>query len=804
MLRNYLLTAYRSLKNRTAVTGINVVGLAIGLAACLLISLWVRQELSYDTFHPESENIYRIALHAEMEDETMEAPITPGPLAPALKRDLPEVEATTRLDDQPETIVTLGDRQFVEDRSYEADSSFFDVFGGFELLRGTPETVLSAPDALVLTESTAQRYFGRTDVLGRTLDVDGTSRRVTGIVADVPEASHMHFDLLEPLQLTPQEEQTWLGNNMYTYVRLRDTHSPAAFEAKVDQITREYVGPQAAEVLGVPLREALQEVGMQYFPQRLTDIHLHSNLQYELEPNGSMAYVWTFSAIAFFILLIAGINFVNLATARATERAREVGMRKALGAQRKQLAGQFLGEAVLTTVAALAVAVGLAMLALPLFDQLAGTTLPFWETLLGPAGVGVVAAAILVGLLAGGYPALVLSGFAPATVLKSAGRRRSSASGGWLRQGLVVVQFVVSIALIAATLAVWNQFDYIQTKRLGLDTEQVVALDRGDQLGTQQAAFKRELRQLSGVQAVGASGTMFSPGSRGVSNFNLVPDDQPASQGRVTSAFDVDPGFADVMNIEMVAGRMFGAARATDTSAVVINRAAAEAFGWDDPTQHTLRTTGPQGQAYSVIGVTETFHYQSLRRQVRPLALFLDDAPSQILVRMSPEKPSKTLASIREAWGQFAPGTPVSYTFADTRFEQLHDRTQKTGQLFILFAGLAIAIACFGLFGLATYIAQQRTKEIGIRKALGATVSQIVRLLSGDFLRLVGIAFVIAAPLAYVGMQRWLSDFAYRADLGIGVFAAAGALVVTIAFVTVGSQAVRAATLDPTTALKDE
>jgi len=804
MLRNYLITAYRSLKNRTVVTGINVMGLAIGLAACLLISLWVRQELSYDIFHPDAESIYRIALHAEMQDETMEAPITPEPLAPALQRDLPEVVATTRLDDQPETIVTFGDRQFVEDRAYAADSSFFDVFGGFELRRGSRETALSSPDALVLTESTAERYFGRTDVLGRTLEVDGTSRRVTGIMADVPDASHVHLDLIEPLQPSAQAQMAWLGNNIYTYVRLRDAHSPAAFESKVDQISREYVGPQAAEVLGVPMSQWLQETGMRYYPQRLTDIHLHSNLQYELEPNGSMAYVWTFSAIAFFILLIAGINFVNLATARATERASEVGMRKALGAQRKQLAGQFLGEAVLTTVAALAVGIGLAALTLPLFDRLAGTSLPFWETLLGPAGIGIVAAAILVGLLAGGYPALVLSGFAPASVLKSAGRTRSSASSGWLRQGLVVVQFVISIALIAATLAVWNQFAYIQTKRLGLDTEQVVALDRGDQLGGQQAAFKRELRQLPGVQAVGASATMFSPGSRGINNFNLAPDDQPASAGSVTSTIDVDPDFTDVMNIEIVAGRMFDAARATDTSAVVTNRAAAEAFGWDDPTKHTLRTTGPQGQTYSVIGVTETFHYQSLRREVRPLALFLDDAPRQILVRMSPERPSETLASIREAWSQFAPGTPVSYTFADTRFEQLHDRTQKTGQLFIFFAGLAIAIACFGLFGLATYIAQQRTKEIGIRKALGATVSQIVRLLSVDFLRLVAIAFVIAAPLAYVGMQRWLSDFAYRADLGIGVFAAAGALVVTIAFLTVGSQAFRAATLDPTTALRDE
>lgn len=800
MLFSYFITAYRSLKNRPVLTGINVVGLAVGLAACLLISLWVRHQLSYDTFHPKADDVYRVVLEAQMPNGSIAAPVTPAPMAPTLHRDVPEVEAATRFTDRSEMVVRVGDRPFVERRVFEADSAFFDVFGGFEVIRGNPETVLDASDAVVLTRSTAQRYFGDLDVVGKTVEVDATTRRVTGVVEDVPANAHFHYDLLIPIDLPPDLRGNWTSNGFSTYVRLTERHDRAAFAQKLQDFVEQYVGPQMSEGLGIPVEQWLAESRFHYRPQALLDVYLHSNLQYEIEPTGSIAYVWTFSAIALFILVIACINFVNLVTARATERAEEVGMRKALGALRGQLAGQFLGEAFLTTVSAGVVALGLASFALPTFNQMAGTDLDLVGALAGPMGAMLLGGVVLVSIGAGGYPALVLSGFSPASVLRSAGTSHTGGSGKWLRQSLVVVQFAISITLIAGTLVVWNQFEYIQTKRLGLDKEHVVAIERSQGLDEQQEAFKREVRALPGVAGVGASNTLFD---QGVNNFHFQPDDRPAGEGVTLSTFAVDHRFTDVMDIEVVKGRTFDPARSTDTSAVIINQAAARILGWDQPTEHVLHP-GQDEPPLSVIGVVEDFHFQSLRRSISPLLLEFSPSPDQVLVRIHPGDASETMTAIEDTWSQFVPGTPMSFTSLDDRFASLHADTQRTARLFVVFAVLAIAIACFGLFGLATYTAQRRTKEIGIRKALGATAGQIVRLLSRDFMTLVTVAFVVATPLAYVGMQRWLRDFAYHADVGVGVFAGAGFVAFVIAFLTVSIQAFRAAQTDPAAALRSE
>jgi putative ABC transport system permease protein len=620
-------------------------------------------------------------------------------------------------------------------------------------------------------------------------------------MADVPATSHFQFDLLTRLQVPPQLEATWLANSYTTYARLREGHSRTAFADKMQDFAKSYVGPQAAEAFGVSTNQWLSQNEWRYFPQRLTEIYLYSDLQDEMEPVGSIAYVWTFAAVALFILLIACINFTNLVTARATERASEVGMRKALGARRGQLAGQFLGEALLTTGAALVIALLIAAAALPGFNSLAGTQLSLGVLVTGPVGIGALLGVILVGLVAGSYPAFVLSRFRPAEVLKSADRSRSSGPGGWLRQGLVVVQFTVSIALIAGTLVVWNQFDYIQNKRLGLDKEHVVAIERSQSLEDQQGAFKDEVRQLPGVVDVGATSRLFDNQN---STIGYFPDDRPPGESVALGNIAVDERFVDVMNIDMVTGRNFDPARTTDTTAALINQAAVEALGWDDPIGHTLGE-GPNDESpYRVIGVVENFHLRSLRQRIDPLVLTLDEAPGQVLVRMQPGTPSETLSALEATWKTFAPGTPMAYDFLDARFASLHADTQRMARLFIVFAGLAIAIACFGLFGLATYTAQRRTKEIGIRKALGATATQVITLLSKDFLQLVGVAFVVAAPLAYWGMQQWLQDFAYRVDLGVGWLALAGGLALVIAFLTVSTQAWRAARTDPAKALRSE
>jgi putative ABC transport system permease protein len=800
MVRNYLITAYRSLKNRPGITAINVLGLAVGLAACLLIGLWVQQQLSYDAFHPKADNVYRVALDVEMQGRQLSAPVAPAPMASTLRRDVPEVEAAVRLRGQPEVSVQIGDRGFTEDRVYAADSSFFSVFSGFELLRGNPETALTNAEAVVLTQSTAERYFGQTDVMGQTIQIDGATRRVTGVIADVPPTSHFQFDLLMRLQVPPQLEATWMANSFHTYVRLREDHNRTAFAEKLQGFVETYVGPQAAEALGVPAGQWLSQNEWRYFPQRLTEIYLHSDLQDEMEAVGSIAYVWTFSAVALFILLIACINFTNLVTARATERAGEVGMRKALGAQPGQLVGQFLGEALLTTSTAFVIAIIIASAALPSFNNLAGTQLSLSTLVTGPLGLGALVGVALVSLVAGSYPAFVLSSFRPAEVLKGADRSRSSGPGRWLRQGLVVVQFTVSIALIVGTLVVWNQFDYIQTKRLGLDKEHVVAIEQSQPLEDQQDTFKDEVRQLQGVVGVGGTDRIFDNMNN---TFAFFPDDRPGENIALGSV-EVDHHFVDVMDIEVTTGRNFDPARTTDTTAALVNQAAVEALGWDDPIGHTLGVEPNDESPYRVVGVVENFHLRSLRQRIDPLVLTLSETPNQVLVRMQPGATSETLAGLEATWQTFAPGTPLSYDFLDARFDALHADTQRMARLFIIFAGLAIAIACFGLFGLATYTAQRRKKEVGIRKALGATATQIVHLLSVDFLKLVGVAFAVAAPLAYWAMQRWLQDFAYRTDIGVGLFLGAGALAFAIALLTVGTQALRAARLDPATTLRDE
>jgi putative ABC transport system permease protein len=800
MLTNYLLVAWRSLRKRVGPTVINVIGLAVGIAACLLIGLWVNQELSYDDFHPAAERIYRVSLDGKAQDRRVRKPVAPMRMAETLTRTTPSVEVTTRFDFVRSVALTAESTSITDNKVVQADSAFFDVFGGFEMLHGAQGTALDRPGSVVLTASTANRLFGRTDVLGQTVDIGGSTVQVTGVMADVPEASHFHFQAIQRISFA-SVDRSWTNASWHTYAKLVPGASVAAFEAALDDIVRKYVVPQTEALFGQKVGPTATD-GMWYrhFAQPLTSIHLYSDLESELEPTGSVTTVYAFSAIGLFILLIACINFMNLATARATERATEVGMRKALGAGRPQLMGQFFGEALLTTAAATGLALLGAALALPVFNQIAGTNFE-GEAFGQPAVVlGLLALVAGVGLLAGSYPAVALSRFVPAEVLKASGRQTSGGRDRRLRQGLVVVQFAISVALLVGTLVTWSQFDYIQSKRLGLQKEQVVTIDNADALYPRQAAFLDRLRRTRGVATAAAAEGLFTD----ISSTTYAPADASGDEARVFNRIAVGAGFVEAMGIDLVRGRAFDPARPADSTAVLINQAAVEALGWDDPVGRRLKGAG--GAVSTVIGVTDNFHYQSMQRRVEPLVLPLRDGSrlDRLYVRLAPGAPSDPLDALQAQWNEAAPALPFQYRFLDRTYDELHRDVRRAGTLFGLFAGLAVVIACLGLFGLATYTVQRRRKEIGIRKALGATASQIVGLLSKQFLALVGVGALIALPLAYWAMEQWLQGFAYRTSVGVGVLGGAVTLAGGVALVAIGYHALQAARLNPATTLRDE
>ena len=803
MLSSYLRVAWRSLRKRVGPTTINVVGLAVGLAACLLIGLWVERELSYDDFHPEADRIYRLAADSRELDNQLRSPMLPPALRSALLRDAPEVETVTRLRPFFESqVLRQGNRAITaEDYVWRADSTFFDVFGGFELLHGNRGTALTNTDALVLTASTAERLFGRTNAVGEVVQTGSVTRRVTGVLADVPETSHLQFDALVAMGgIDPEAQESWSAWQFFTYAKLTSGASREAFTASLDRIAQRYVISDLEEETDL----SPDQYSYALFSEPLTGLHLHSEFSYLA--SGSITTVYTFSAIGLFILLLGCINFMNLATARASERATEVGMRKALGADRSQLMRQFFGEALLTTAAATILALGVTAGALPFFNQVAGTSVGLSALLQPSILLGLLGLVIIVGLVSGSYPAVALSRFAPAATLTAGESHTSSRQGRRLRQGLVVFQFAISVAMIVGTLVAKQQFDYVQSKRLGFNTEQVVAIEEAGNLGVGQNTLVDRLRQTPGVAAAAAGESIF--GITSMSSF--WPSDTTSNASEALHYIRVGHGFTETMGIDVVQGRTFDPARASDSTAVLLNEAAVAAYGFDNATRHQL-TPGDSATAYDVIGVVADFHYESMRRRVEPAIFFLQgrvgeaERPRNVYARLAPGRSAKALDQVRSAWEAVAGASaPFQYSFLDRTYDEMHRDVQRASTLFGVFAVLAIVIACLGLFGLATYTVQRRRKEIGIRKALGATDGQVVALLSKQFLALVGGGALIALPLAYWGMEQWLSGFAYRTTIGGGVLAGSVALAGGVAFVAISYHALQAARLDPATTLKDE
>lgn len=792
MLKNYLKIAIRNLLKHKAYSFINLAGLAIGIACCVLILVYVNEELSYDRFHENAGRIYRVGNEGQFGSEIWTSARTSHPLAPTLAQEFPEVQSAVRFYRLYKPLVRVGEKKFVEPCFFYADSSVFNIFT-FPLIKGDPQTALTQPYSLVLSQEMAEKYFGEVDPLGQTLPVAKLGDfQITGVLKNIPENSHLAFDFLASYEtLRAQSDPnlaSWGSIVTSTYVLLREGTDPATLEAKFPGLVAKH---QAAS----------EGATKRLFLNPVIDLHLRSEINGELGECGSMATLSILIIVAAFILLIACINFMNLATARSLQRAREVGVRKVIGAHRMQLISQFLSEAILLSLGALALALPLVELLLPAFNRLVGKNLDVDFTANLPTLAALAGLGLLVGIVSGSYPAFALSSFKPVAVLK--GQTKSRPAGARIRQALVVAQFAVSIVFIVSTMVVSSQLEFFRSKKLGFDKEQVVVLPIQDRSNNAQyEAIKNELRQNSNILNVAAASQV-----PGAGEGNYYYNVEGISEGLTLPTYFIDHDFIPTLVIELAAGRCFSRQFPADaTGAFMINETAAKQFGWDEPLGKTIDWDSGTKRG-TVIGVVKDFHNQSLHEPIKPMILHIFPEPIYIgcfVARIAPHDIPATLAFIKEKWQAFEPQYPFQYSFLDEDFGRLYLNEERLAQIFRYSSTLAILIACLGLLGLAAFAAEQRTKEIGVRKVLGATVSQIVLLLSRDFAKLVGIAFVVATPVAYVAMNRWLQNFAYRTEISSGAFLLAGLAALGLACLTVSWQAIKAALANPSDALRYE
>lgn len=801
MLKNYVKIVLRNMARHKGYALINIAGLATGIACCVLILLWVQDEISFDAYHEHAERIYRLVEVMQEGDRSEHYPSAPFGMAPALRTEFGEDVTPVRFFGYS-TIVPLisyDDKRFYEKRFFFADSTVFDVFS-FTFIEGNPQTALDQPHSVVITRDMAHKYFGEEHALGKVLRFENQiDFQVTGVIENVPANSHFHFDFLA--SLLDMESvfrvvgtpvgwlQSMYWNPCHTYVLLSENLSQAEFEARLSALVDKYYPDTFKSSIS-------------FYTQPLLDIHLRASLNEELEPQGDITYVYIFSIVALFILLLACVNFMNLSTARASMRAKEVGLRKVLGACRGQLARQFLGEAMLFSLLALLLALVLIEMALPVFNSITEKELridylgnwPWLALLLGLA--------LLVGFFAGSYPALFLSRFHPVAVLK--GDPASGVGGhATLRKALVVFQFSIAIVLIVGTLIVSDQLELLRNKKLGFDKEHLLVLSlRGTPLRDQPDAFKNELLNVTGVEGV----TVASDYPGGLINVYPFYVEQNGELQRLDlPAFFSDHDFVDVMGMELLQGRPISPRLASDsTEAFILNEAAVRGLGWDQPVGKDFRF-GEDDRIGRVVGVVKDFHFFSLHQPAQPAVIHVWPFWYEyMLVKVHAQNMSDTIAEVGQVWSQFINGRPFDAFFLDDTLDQLYRSEQKLSEVFRSFAVLAIFIACLGLFGLAAFAATQRTKEIGVRKVLGATVANITALMSKDFVKLVLVANLIAWPVAYVAASKWLEGFAYRIDIGWWVFALAGGLALLIALATVSTQAIRAALANPVESLRYE
>lgn len=810
MLHNFFKIAFRHLIHSKGYSALTIVGLALGLAVSLLSILYVTDELSYDRYHQKADRIYRINSDISFSRKGLKTATSPTPMGQTLKRDFPEVEQATRLGKYGSHLVKSDRTTIRENRVLYADSTVFDVFT-LPMLAGNLKNALTEPQSVVITAHTAQKYFGTADALNRVLVFDDNdSRRVTGIIKDLPAQSHIQADFLLSLHETKDAKANKWGNHIFTtYVLLRPGTAPELVNAKFERILQTYVDPALRRYFNTSLAETRKAGNyFNYSLMPLTDIHLYSDRDGELSPNNSSEYVYLFLLIALFILLIAVFNFINLTTARSAKRAREVGVRKVAGSTRAELVVQFLSESLLTTFFALVIGLGLVYFLLPTFNTLAAKNLSFSQLINVSSILYLLAGSGTVGVLAGLYPALYLASFKPITALK--GKLWVMPSHQSLRNYLVVFQFSLSVLLIIGTLLINQQMQYIQTKKLGFNKEQVVVINTAQSTQQEVTTFKQEVLRSPAIKTGTVSGFLPITSNRW-SDMWYPENETDQKQSVGMQEWQVDPDYIATLGMQLLKGRNFTAGRVADNQAVIINESAARRFGYQNPIGKTIHKTG--GEQLTIIGVVKDFHYESLRSTIEPVGLVMDASLlgghvesylSDVSFRLHTADVTSALDAIEKTWKQVAPNRPFAYSFLSDDFEAMYRSEQRTEQLFMDFAAISILIACLGLFGLSAFAAEQRQKEIGVRKVLGASIPGIVALLSKDFLKPVLIAIVIASPIAWWATHTWLQDFAYKVDITWWVFALAGIVSIGIALLTVSFQSIKAALMNPVKSLRSE
>jgi putative ABC transport system permease protein len=801
MFKNYLIVAWRNLKKGKAYSVLNILGLAVGMAVFILIMLFVRYELSYDRYHENGRNIYRVV---------QEQPgnyylgsnvfaVTPGPLAGAMVQDFPEVLEATRIDDWSDVLVRVGEKTFLEKKVHWSDPQTFEIFS-FPFVRGDRASALKNPFSVLLSESAAARFFGDADPVGRTIIMQAyemdSEFEVAGVFRDIPVNSHFVMDIVAPFETMGKIQEIdltrWGSNSYYTYILLKDGADPRALQAKLVPFIAKYEAERGWKHEGQHSR---------YFLQALTRIHLHSRANFDMGLIGDARFVLLFASIAVLVLVIACVNYMNLATARSLKRAREVGLRKVVGAGKAQLVRQFLGDSVALTSIALVLALGFVLAALPSFRAFVERDIafnPFRDLALMPA---LVFLAAVVGVVAGSYPAFFVSAFRPVAALKGTGASRAKGRG--FRNALIVFQFAASIALIVCTLGVRSQLKYIRNMDMGYDRDQILVLVPRGGVRTGLEAFKTELRRNPAVLGVASSSCLPNNVTSSTSaNWPGRPEDLEIPIYLIEADYD----FADLYGLTLSQGRSFSRDFPSDArGAFLINESARKALGWDEPVGREFTHNQRSKVTGRIVGVLKDFHMHSLHLPIMPLYVFLDPArTNRISIKIRGENIPATLAFVRKTWERFAPEYPFEFSFFDEIFDRAYRVEQRLGTVFSAFAALAVLIACLGLLGLASFTAEQKTKEIGIRKVLGAPSSGIVILLSREFLKWVVAANLIAWPIGYVAMRAWLQNFAYRIDLTVSMFLASALAAFFIAAAVISVQTYRAATANPAESMRYE